>query len=197
MPRGSLSFLACPGGLPVPVGCLVLSVWPRRAFLSCHVLSYLSSPGGLLISPNYPREILWGGRRIPAGPRDEATAMKTTCHGFLSSLHCHGLLSSLHLPWPPELPAPPWPPSSVLLWRSLSCGPVRVCPEGPPERPPPPPWWNCYSVGHAFWEGGVISGFCCVCHVFLPLVSIFGLFPVLVKCDNLLICVQLCLSRYL
>ncbi len=25
-----------------------------------------------------------------------------------------------------------------------------------------------------------LSGFCCVCHLFLPLVSIFGLFPVLV-----------------
>ncbi len=42
-----------------------------------------------------------------------------------------------------------------------------------------------------------MSGFCCVCHVFLPLVSIFGLFPVLVRCDYQLICVQLCLSRYL
>ncbi len=47
----------------------------------------------------------------------------------------------------------------------------------------PPPRWSGYSVGHAFREGGVMSGFCCVCHVFLPLVSIFGLFPVLVKCD--------------
>ncbi len=52
-----------------------------------------------------------------------------------------------HLPWPPELPAPPWPPElpaspwpplSVSLWRSPSCGPVHVCPEGPPERPPLP-----------------------------------------------------------
>ncbi len=25
-----------------------------------------------------------------------------------------------------------------------------------------------------------LSGFCCVCHVFPPLVSIFGLFPVLI-----------------
>ncbi len=36
-----------------------------------------------------------------------------------------------------------------------------------------------------------------VCHVFPPLVSIFGLFPVLVKCDYELILVQLCLSPYL
>ncbi len=88
-----------PGGLPDPVGCLVLSVWPWRIFLSCNVLSCLSSPGGLLIPPNFPREIFLGGRRVPAGvarPRDEATAMKTTCHGLLSSLLRHGLLSSLH-----------------------------------------------------------------------------------------------------
>ncbi len=63
MPRRSLSFLARPGGLPVPVGCLVLSVWPRRAFLSCLVLSCLFSPGGLLIPPDYPREFFWGGRK--------------------------------------------------------------------------------------------------------------------------------------
>ncbi len=91
---------------------------PGGPFLSCHVLFCVSSPGGLLIPPNFPREILGGGRRVPAGvawPRDEATAMND------------------HLPWPPELPAPPWPPLSVPLWRSPSCVPVRVCPEGPPE----------------------------------------------------------------
>ncbi len=42
-----------------------------------------------------------------------------------------------------------------------------------------------------------MSGFCCVCHVFPPLVSIFGLFPVLVWCDYWLILVQPCLSNYL
>ncbi len=36
-----------------------------------------------------------------------------------------------------------------------------------------------------------------VCHVFPPLVSIFGLFPVLVKCHYELILVQPCLSNYL
>ncbi len=43
----------------------------------------------------------------------------------------------------------------------------------------------------------ILSGFCCVCHVFPPHVSIFGLFPVLVKCHYELILVQLCLSNYL
>ncbi len=81
------------------------------------------------------------------------------------------------------LPAPPWPPSSVPLWRSPSCGPVRVCPEGPPERPPPLPGgtvtaWDTPSGRGELCQGSV------VCHVFLPLVSIFGLFPVLVKRDH-------------
>ncbi len=39
-----------------------------------------------------------------------------------------------------------------------------------------------------------VSGFCCVCHVFPPLVSIFGLFPVLVSCHYELSMFQLCLS---
>ncbi len=42
-----------------------------------------------------------------------------------------------------------------------------------------------------------LSGFCCVCHVFPPHVSRFGLFPVLVKCHYELILVQPCLSNYL
>ncbi len=41
-----------------------------------------------------------------------------------------------------------------------------------------------------------MSGLCCVCHVFLPLVSIFGLFPVLVSCHYELIRVQLCVCDY-
>ncbi len=41
-----------------------------------------------------------------------------------------------------------------------------------------------------------MSGFCCVCHVFPPHVSIFGLFPVLVSCHYELSMFQLCLSRY-
>ncbi len=35
-----------------------------------------------------------------------------------------------------------------------------------------------------------------MCHVFLPHVSIFGLFPVLVSCHYELSMFQLCLSRY-
>ncbi len=41
-----------------------------------------------------------------------------------------------------------------------------------------------------------MSVLCRVCHVFPPLVSIFGLFPVLVLCHYELSMFQLCLSRY-
>ncbi len=41
-----------------------------------------------------------------------------------------------------------------------------------------------------------VSRFCCVCHLYLPLVSIFGLFLVLVSCHYELSMFQLCLSRY-
>ncbi len=36
---------------------------------------------------------------------------------------------------------------------------------------------SCFSFYIGYYN---LSGFCCVCHVFSPLVSIFGLFPVLV-----------------
>ncbi len=42
-----------------------------------------------------------------------------------------------------------------------------------------------------------VSVLCRVCHLFPPLVSIFGLFPVLVECHYELILVQLCFSKYL
>ncbi len=54
--------------------------------------------------------------------------------------------------------------------------PVHVCPEGPPERPPPPSPVELLGAGRTFWEGGVMSVLCRVCHVFPPIVSIFGLF---------------------
>ncbi len=49
------------------------------------------------------------------------------------------------------------------------------------------------KIGESY--GVTLSVFCSVCHVFLPLVSIFGLFPVLVKCDYQLNLIQLCLSH--
>ncbi len=55
---------------------------------------------------------------------------------------------------------------SVPLWRPLSCI-LSVC----VLRGHPPPRWNCYDVGRAFREGEL----CRVCHVFLPLVSLFGI----------------------
>ncbi len=137
MPRGSLSFQASPGGLLVPVGCPVLSVWPRRAFLSCFVLSCLFSPGGLLIPPHFPREIFGGGGVVrvlavgarPRGPRPRPRS-------------------------PPAMASRA--PSSAMASRAPSSAMAS-------RAPTPPPRWNCYGVGHAFRERGVMSGLCCVC----------------------------------
>ncbi len=189
LPWRSLSLQASPGGLLVPVDCPVLSVWPWRAFLSCFVLSCLFSPGGLLIPPHFPREILGGVVRVPAvgarprGPRPRPP--KTICHGLQSSLHRHGFQSSqLHH----------GPCLSVPLGRSPSCVLVRICPEGPPERPPPLPDGTVKARDEPFGRGELCQG-SVVCHVFPPLVSIFGLFPVLVSCHYELSMFQLCLSR--
>ncbi len=83
-----------------------------------------------------------------------------------------------HLPWPPELPAPPWPPGLLApAMASVICSALEVpvlwsCPclsWGASRAPTPPPRWNCYGVGHAFREGGVMSGFCCVSCAVPPL----------------------------
>ncbi len=118
---------------------------PRRASCSCGLSCLsVSSPGGLLIPPNFPREFFfWGGKRVPAvgaglrGPR----------------------------------PRPQGPPAMASL---------TPCTAMASRAPTPPPRWNCYGVGHAFREGGVMSVLCRVCLGFPPIVSIFGLFPVLV-----------------
>ncbi len=201
MPRRSLSIRASPGGLPVPVGCPVLSVWPRRAFLSCFVLSCLFSPGGLLIPPHFPREFFfWGG----GGGGSKSSGCRGRAEGTEAKA------PEDHLPWPPEPPAPPWPPEPPAPpwppelpappwhpelpappWSLSVCSALEVpvlrsclCLSWWARAPtPPPPWWNF------MW---VMSGFCCVCYLLLPLVSIFGLFPVLVSCHYELIRVQLC-----
>ncbi len=190
--------------------CPVLSVWPWRSVLSCFVLSCLFSPGGLLIPPHFPMEILGGGRRVPAvgaGPRgSRPRAPKTICHGLQSSqlrhgpqssqlrhgpqssqlrhgpqssqLH-HGLQSSLHRHGFQSSQLRHGPCLSVLLWRSPSCVPVCVCPEGPPERPPPLPDGTVKARDEPFGRGELCQS-SVVCHVSLPHVSLFGLFPVLV-----------------
>ncbi len=210
------SLRASPGGLLVPVGCPVVTVWPWRAFLSscpvlsvwpwravlsCFVLSCLFSPGGLLIPPHFPMEILGGGSRVPAvgaGPRgSRPRAPKTICHGLQSSqlrhgpqssqlrhgpqssqLH-HGLQSSLHRHGFQSSQLRHGPCLSVLLWRSPSCVPVCVCPEGPPERPPPLPDGTVKARDEPFGRGELCQS-SVVCHVSPPHVSLFGLFPVLV-----------------
>ncbi len=150
MPRRSLSFWASPGGLPVPGGlscpvCLALEGCPVPVCLAPEGSWYpLTSPGNFFWGVEGFR-LEWPGRGMRPRP------WKTTCHGLLSSLHRHGLQSSQlrhglrHLfrsggPCPVVL--------SVSVLRGL-------------QSTHPPSRWNCYGVGHAFREGGVMSGFCC------------------------------------
>ncbi len=179
--RGTvLSCVSSPGGLSCPVS--------------------LFSPGGLLIPPNFPREIFLGVERVPAvgaGPRrprprpqaPPAMASWAPCTAMASRAPCTTMASR----------APSSAMASVIcsalevpvLWSCLCLS------RGPPERPPPLPGGTVKARDEPFGRGGVMSVLCRVCHVFPPHVSIFGLFPVLVKCHYELIRVQLCLSRYL
>ncbi len=173
----------------------------------------MSCPACLCLAPEgswypltSPGKFFWGGgKRVPAvgarprGPRPRpqgppAMASWAPCTAMSSWAPSYAMAS-----WAPCTAMASWAPSSAMA--SFVC---LFCSGGPRpvflsvsvlrglQSAHPPPRWNCYGVGHAFREGGVMSGFCCVCHVFLPLVYIFGLFPVLVKCDHQLICVQLC-----
>ncbi len=211
MPRGSLSLRASPGGLLVPVGCLVcraLEGFPVivscpvcLALEVCPVVFCTVLSAWLLIPPHFPMEILGGGRRVPAvgaGPRgSRPRAPKTICHGLQSSqlrhgpqssqlrhgpqssqLH-HGLQSSLHRHGFQSSQLRHGPCLSVLLWRSPSCVPVCVCPEGPPERPPPLPDGTVKARDEPFGRGELCQS-SVVCHVSPPHVALFGLFPVLV-----------------
>ncbi len=194
--------------------------------LSCHrVLSCLSGPGGLLIPPHFPREIFWGGIRVPvvgAGPRGlRPRAPKTICHGLQcsqlrhgpqsshvrhgpqssqlrhgpqssqlyhgpqsSQLH-HGLQSSLHRHGFQSSQLRHGPCLSVLLWRSPSCVPVCVCPEGPPELPPPLPDGTVKARDEPFGRGELCqsSVVCVMCpHLMFPyLVCFLSLFNVIIS----------------
>ncbi len=173
----------------------VLSCLSGPGGLSCRrVLSCLSGPGGLLIPPHFPMEILGGGGgsrvlAVGAGLRgSRPRAPKTICHGLQSSQlrhgpqssqHHHGLQSSLHRHGFQSSQLRHGPCLSVLLWRSLSCVPVCVCPEGPPEHPPPP-LMELLRLGTSLSGGGELCQSSVVCHVSPPHVFLFGLFPVLV-----------------
>ncbi len=174
-PRRASCGLSCP--VPVclaPEGCPVLSCScvfsPGGLSMYCPVCLALEGSLYPLTSPGK----LGGGKRVPAvgaGPRG---------HGHKDHLPWPPELPAvpwppepLAMPWPPELPAPPWPPElPAPPWPPLSvCSALEFpvlcsCPclsWGASRAPTPPPRWNCYGVGHAFREGGVMSGFCCVC----------------------------------
>ncbi len=223
MPRWSLSLQASPGGLLVPVGCPVLSVWPRRAFLFCLVLFCVSSPGGLLIPPNFPREIWWGGSKSsgcrgqaegteakgprPRPRRPSAMASRAPYTAMASRAPYTAMASRA-----PSSTMASWAPCTAMASRAPSSAMVPVClfHSGGPRpvflsvfvlrglqsaRPPPLPDGTVKAWDEPFGRGELCQG-SVVCHVFPPLVSIFGLFPVLVSCHYELSMFQLCLSHY-
>ncbi len=204
-----MSCLVCRAleSFPDVVFCPVLSVWPWRAVLSCFVLSCLFSPRGLLIPPSLPQGNVWGGSRVPAvgaGPRgSRPRAPKTIRHGLQSfqlrhglqssqlrhglqssQLH-HGLQSSLHRHGFQSSQLRHGPCLSVLLWRSPSCVPVCVCPEGPPERPPPLPDGTVKARDEPFGRRELCqsSVVCVMCpHLMFPyLVCFLSLFNVIIS----------------
>ncbi len=105
--------------------------------------------------------------------------------------------------WAPCTTMASWAPSSAMA--SFVCSALEVpvlcsCPclsWGASRAPTPPSPVELLRRGTHLPGGGVMSVLCRVRHVFPPLVSIFGLFPVLVWCDYWLILVQPCLSNYL
>ncbi len=128
-----------PGGLPVPVGCpvpvcLALEGCPvPLLFLSCPVCL---APEGSWYPLTSPGKFLFGGgRRVPAW-RPPAMAARAP-----SSAMASFVCSALEVPVLCSCPCLSW---------------------GASRAPTSPPRWNCYGVGHAFQEGGVMSGFCCV-----------------------------------
>ncbi len=134
---------------------------PRRASGSCGLSCPVClAPEGSWYPLTSPGKFLGGGSKS-SGCRGraegtEAKAPKTICHGLQSSYtHAselqlrHGLLSSLHRHGPCL---------SVPLWRSPSCVLVRICPEGPPERPPPLPDGTVKARDEPFGRGELCQG---------------------------------------
>ncbi len=172
----------------------VLSCLSGLGVLSCHVLFCVSSPGGLLIPPDFPREILGGSRRGsgcragPRGPRPKPP--KTICHGLQSSLYRHGLQSSLHRHGlqsslhrhglqssqlrhgHQSSQLRPWPPVVCSALEVPSCVPVRVCLRGLQSAHPPSPVetvtaWDMPSGRGELCQGSVMCVICSclLCHI--------------------------------
>ncbi len=153
--------------------------------LSCLVHGDSSRAGG---SSSHGR----GGHSQPPAPlsrkwrrllRDPVRATSTTCHGLLSSQLRHGLLSSLHRHGFQSSQLRHGPCLSVLLWRSPSCVPVCVCPEGLPDRPPPLPGGTVKAQDEPFRRGELCqsSVVCVMCSRLLCpyLVCFLSLFNVI------------------
>ncbi len=185
-------------GLSCPV-CLAPEGFP---VLSCLVLFCVSSPGGLLIPPNFPREIFFlggGGKRVPAvgaGPRGPRPRPRRP--SAMASRAPYTAMAS-------------WAPCTAMASRAPSSAMVPVClfhsggprPEflsvfvlrGLQSAHPPLPDGTVKARDEPFGRGELCQG-SVVCVMCSRLVSIYGLFPVLVSCHYELSMFQLCLSCY-
>ncbi len=155
----------------------VLSCLSGPGVLSCHVLFCVSSPGGLLIPPDFPREIFGGGGRRGSGCRGRAEGTEAKA----PEDHLPWPLELPTPPWPPELPTPPWPPElPALPWH-----PELPAPPWPPERPPPLPGgtvtaWDTPSGRGELCQGYVVCVMCS-CLLCLYLVCFLSLFHVIMS----------------
>ncbi len=150
---------SCSCGLSCPV-CLALE--------SCHVMycSVCLAPEGSWYPLTSPGKFFWGVERVPAvgaGPRGPRPRPQGP-PAMASWAPCTAMAS-----WAPSYAMASWAPCtamasraassamaselSVPLWRSPSCVPVRVCLEGPPERPPPLPDGTVKARDEPFGRG--------------------------------------------
>ncbi len=118
------------------------------------VLSCLSGPGGLSCLVLYCPVCL-----APEGSWYPLTSPGKFLGGGVVRVPAVGARPRGPRPRPRSPPAmASRAPSSAMASRAPSSAMAS-------RAPTPPPRWNCYGVGHAFRERGVMSGLCCVSSV--------------------------------
>ncbi len=209
MTRGSLSFQASPGGLPVPVGSPVLSCScvfsPGGLSMYCPVCL---APEGSLYPLTSPGNFVFGGKRVPAvgagprGPRPRpqgppAMASWAPCTAMASWAPSYAMASwapcTAMASWAPCTAMASWAPSSamasfVCLFRSGGPRPVFLSMSvlrGLQSAHPPLPGgtvtaWDMPSGRGELCQGSVV---CVICSCLLCpyLVCFLSLFHVIMS----------------
>ncbi len=194
-----LSCLSSPGGLLIPPdypreffggGKRVLAVGagPRGLRPRCRRQSAMASwaPSSVMVSraPSSAMASWAPSSAMASWAPCTAMASRAPSSAMASWAPCTAMAS-----WAPCTTMASWAPSSAMVPVCLFCsgGPrpaflsvsvLRVL-----QSAHPPSLMELLRLGTSLSGGGVMSVLCRVCHVFLPLVSLFGLFPVLVWCD--------------